>query len=160
MPDRQPPLDRAALRGLLEIVDDLGAGPRAGVPMADLVDLPASLPAGVGVPVDFALARELGREFIVLRVPTPPEPPPDPRLATLTPREAEIAALIAAGLANKQVAARLGLTLATVKSHVHHILAKTGLPNRAAVAVAVAGPHGSRPAVPRIAAGRPAGHQT
>jgi DNA-binding NarL/FixJ family response regulator len=35
---------------------------------------------------------------------------------------------------NKQIATCLFLALATVKNHVHHILQKTGLPNRAAIA--------------------------
>lgn len=54
--------------------------------------------------------------------------------STLTPREQEVAALLAHGHANKQVAATLGISVATVKDHVHRILAKTGLPTRGAVA--------------------------
>ena len=61
------------------------------------------------------------------------------RLARLGPRELEITALIADGLANKQIAAQLGLTLGTVKNYVHRILAKTELPNRAAIAAAFTG---------------------
>jgi DNA-binding CsgD family transcriptional regulator len=45
-------------------------------------------------------------------------PPP------LTPREREILRHIAAGLQNKEVAARLQLSTATVRNHVHHILDK------------------------------------
>ena len=56
------------------------------------------------------------------------------RFDGLTPREREVAALVAAGRANKEIAAELVLSLATVKDHVHSILRKTGLPSRAAVA--------------------------
>jgi two-component system nitrate/nitrite response regulator NarL len=42
----------------------------------------------------------------------------------LTPREREILQLIDAGLANKDIASRLHIELATVKNHVHHILEK------------------------------------
>lgn len=54
----------------------------------------------------------------------------------LSPRESQVCALIAEGRANKEVASRLSITLATVKDHVHKVLRKTGLPNRAALAVA------------------------
>jgi two-component system nitrate/nitrite response regulator NarL len=48
----------------------------------------------------------------------------------LTPREREIAALIADGLSNKQIARRLSIELATVKNHVHNILRKLGVSRR------------------------------
>ncbi len=44
--------------------------------------------------------------------------------AMLTPREREIAALLESGLANKDIARRLGIELATVKNHVHNVLEK------------------------------------
>ena len=47
-----------------------------------------------------------------------------------------MAGLVAAGLSNKQIARRLSVTLATVKDHVHRILVKAALPNRAAIATA------------------------
>jgi DNA-binding NarL/FixJ family response regulator len=51
-------------------------------------------------------------------------------LAALTPRELEIVALIEQGLSNKQIAQRLSIELATVKNHVHRILAKLELSRR------------------------------
>jgi DNA-binding NarL/FixJ family response regulator len=54
--------------------------------------------------------------------------------AALSPREREVAALVGDGLTNRDIAARLYISIATVKDHVHHILTKSGLPNRAAVA--------------------------
>lgn len=56
--------------------------------------------------------------------------------APLSPREREVAALIAAGRSNAEIAAALVIAVATVKDHVHSILAKTGLRTRAAVAAA------------------------
>jgi DNA-binding NarL/FixJ family response regulator len=49
----------------------------------------------------------------------------------LTPREAEVLKLIAAGLSNAEIAAALVLSNATVKTHVNHIFAKTGARDRA-----------------------------
>jgi DNA-binding NarL/FixJ family response regulator len=42
----------------------------------------------------------------------------------LTEREREILRLVAAGLQNKEIAQRLGISLATVRNHVHNILEK------------------------------------
>jgi len=49
----------------------------------------------------------------------------------LTPREYQLTSLVAQGLANKEIAGRLNLSLQTVKNHVHSILQKTQLKNRA-----------------------------
>jgi DNA-binding NarL/FixJ family response regulator len=55
----------------------------------------------------------------------------------LTRREGEVLQLMAAGLANKQIAARLGVSAHTVKFHVAAVLAKLGAATRAeAVAIA------------------------
>jgi DNA-binding NarL/FixJ family response regulator len=48
----------------------------------------------------------------------------------LSPREREVALLVARGLANKEIARELGLTAGTVKQHVHHIFLKVGSRNR------------------------------
>lgn len=75
---------------------------------------------------------------------TPPGPEPDPaqtlrsRHPGLTPREAEVFALIAAGLSNPEIAARLFVSVATVKAHVNTIFAKLGVTTRAqAIALAL-----------------------
>jgi len=50
--------------------------------------------------------------------------------AQLTPREAEIGELLAHGHSNKHIARALGLSLATVKNHVHNILEKLEVGSR------------------------------
>lgn len=59
------------------------------------------------------------------------------RLERLTQREQEILELIVDGLSNSQIAHRLDLSIATVKTHVHAILGKMGASDRAA-AIAMA----------------------
>src|SRR5262249_21126846 len=49
----------------------------------------------------------------------------------LTPREREVLALLAEGLANKAIAARLGISEHTAKFHVNAILGKLGVDSRA-----------------------------
>jgi DNA-binding NarL/FixJ family response regulator len=51
--------------------------------------------------------------------------------AGLTPREVEILRLLARGLPNKAIAARLVISPKTVANHVEHIYLKIGASNRA-----------------------------
>jgi DNA-binding NarL/FixJ family response regulator len=59
--------------------------------------------------------------------PSPPQLLPD----DLTPREAEVLRLIAAGRSNGEIAAELFVSAATVKTHVNHVFAKIGARDRA-----------------------------
>ena len=58
-----------------------------------------------------------------------------PAASALTERQREIAALIAEGLTDAEIAGRLALTPGTVGNHVAHILRALDVRNRAQVAV-------------------------
>ena len=54
--------------------------------------------------------------------------------AALTPTEQQVVALVADGLTNPQIAERLLMGRATVKTHLDHVFAKTGLHSRTELA--------------------------
>jgi DNA-binding NarL/FixJ family response regulator len=58
--------------------------------------------------------------------------------SSLTPREIEIAGLVAEGMSNKEIAKGLHIGPTTVKNHVHNILDKLNVRRRAAIAGRVA----------------------
>ena len=58
-------------------------------------------------------------------------------MAALTRRELEVAALVAEGLGNRDIALRLFLSKRTVDSHVEHIFGKLGLSSRTQLAALV-----------------------
>ena len=86
----------------------------------------AGLALGLDGAVELALAVEEGR---------PPRSKPrsdgsDRAFARLSPREWEVAALLARGLTNHQIAEQLVITERTVAAHIEHILNKLGFASR------------------------------
>ena len=74
------------------------------------------------------VTRRLIREFALLR-PTL-DSASAVALAALTPRETQVLRLVADGLSNPEIAARLFVTEETVKTHVSRVLSKLGLRDR------------------------------
>ncbi|WP_433856069.1 ATP-binding protein [Streptomyces kronopolitis] len=72
-----------------------------------------------------------------------PGPPPAPQEtpARLTRRESEVAALVAEGRTNKEIAAELTISRRTAEGHVEHILTKLGFTSRAQIAAWAARNH-------------------
>jgi DNA-binding NarL/FixJ family response regulator len=75
-----------------------------------------------------AITRRLVERYV--RVPPPGSAAGRERLGELTERELEVLVLIARGLSNGEIAGRLFLSEATVKTHVTRILSKLGLRDR------------------------------
>jgi DNA-binding NarL/FixJ family response regulator len=76
-----------------------------------------------------SVTRRLISEFALLRPAAAASAPPV-ALAALTPRETQVLRLIAEGLSNPEIAARLVVSEETVKTHVSRVLAKLGLRDR------------------------------
>jgi predicted ATPase/DNA-binding CsgD family transcriptional regulator len=111
-------------------------------PMQEIVDRwlgPARARAGRAAGRLAAEGRRLSPED-ALRLALANEPddaaPPGPQGSrpTLTRRETEVAALAARGLTNRDIAARLCLSVRTVEAHVDHILTKLGFRTRTQLA--------------------------
>ncbi|MGI5238128.1 response regulator [Dactylosporangium sp. CA-139066] len=87
-------------------------------------------------PFSPAVLRRLVDQAVRARRPAGPPPAPPPGL---TAREAEILALVGAGLSNPEIAARLQVGVTTVKTHVANLMSKTGAANRVQLAVYATG---------------------
>jgi DNA-binding NarL/FixJ family response regulator len=81
--------------------------------------------AGGDADLDPAVQRRL-----LELIPEPPAVPPTPP-DSLTAREVDVLRLIADGLSNAEIAERLVVSEATVKTHINHLFAKTGVRDRA-----------------------------
>ncbi|MFF1874732.1 ATP-binding protein [Kitasatospora herbaricolor] len=95
--------------------------------------------SGTRLTQEEAIALALGKE-------SQPEPAAAaPHEAQLTPREAQVAELLAEGLSNKEIADRLVIAQRTAETHVASILTKLGLTSRSQVAVWVTQQRAARP---------------
>jgi len=137
MPGHLPSLDADALAKLRKLVQSMHQNNGRAVPMKELVELARDFQTDSGVTIDFEASKELGQPMVVLRMKSNQQP--SEKMNVLSRREIEIATLIADGLSNKQIARKLHIALATVKDHVHRMLVKTELPNRASIAAAMQG---------------------
>jgi len=80
-----------------------------------------------------AVTRSVIEEFMRRDAPAPAALPP--AVEELTPREREVLDLLAAGLSNPEICARLVISEATAKTHVARILQKLGVRDRVQVVI-------------------------
>jgi DNA-binding NarL/FixJ family response regulator len=80
---------------------------------------------------EMPLAPAVVARLVASYVRRPHAPAAAARLAPLSEREVEVLGLVGAGRSNPEIAEELFISLATVKSHVRHILAKLDLRDRA-----------------------------
>ncbi|MGP2438269.1 response regulator [Streptomyces sp. JW3] len=103
------------------------------VPPAELLAAIRSVHSGDAVVAPSTTRRLLDRFAPML--PSGTQQPSHAGLQRLTEREREVMVLVAQGLSNGEIAARLVLSEATVKTHVGRILTKLGLRDRVQVVV-------------------------
>lgn len=124
------------LAALATSVRDLKEQPHAPIPTTVITALAEVAKPGVSLKIDLAASAEIGAPLITVTQ----QPTVDTLFARLTPRQRNVAVLLAAGKSNKQIATTLGISVATVKDHVHAVLHRLDLPSRGAV---IAAAHGS-----------------
>jgi DNA-binding NarL/FixJ family response regulator len=79
---------------------------------------------------DALIAPAITKRLIEQFARAAPPSTPSRQIASLTPREREVLTLIARGLSNREIAAELVLSEATVKTHVKRVLAKLEVRDR------------------------------
>ncbi|GIE88167.1 LuxR C-terminal-related transcriptional regulator [Actinoplanes regularis] len=122
-PDQAEVLVRAAESGVSGFVD-------ADQPLGDVVGaihLAVRGQSSCSPRIAALLLRALQRRSVPPQLPAPPTADGSPGL---TPRERVVAELAALGMTNRQIASRLVLGEATVKSHIHSVLRKLGVARR------------------------------
>ncbi|MFE9138728.1 response regulator [Streptomyces sp. NPDC007355] len=98
----------------------------------ELIEAVRTVARGEGL-IAPAVTRRLIAEFAA---PSRPVPTSDPGvLAALTPREREVLSALGTGLSNAEIAVRLDMAEATVKTHVSKVLGKLELRSRVQAAV-------------------------
>jgi predicted ATPase/DNA-binding CsgD family transcriptional regulator len=130
----------ARLLGVLETVWETIGAPLAGygylVRYHDACVADTSEALGGGAYAD-AIRRGAGLNFEEAKAYALEERVAEPASngSRLTPRETEIAGLVARGLTNKEIASSLVISQRTAEGHIEHILAKLGFTSRSQVAV-------------------------
>jgi DNA-binding NarL/FixJ family response regulator len=104
-------------------------------PPADLLSAIRAVASGDAVVAPSVTRRLLSTYAHRLPVAPRPDQAQHERLELLTAREHEVLLQVAASLSNAEIAQRLVLSEATVKSHVGHILSKLGLRDRVQIVV-------------------------
>jgi DNA-binding NarL/FixJ family response regulator len=95
----------------------------------------AAYDRGLELPAEDAIGYALQ---LPKKRPGKPPAPSIPVQAPLSPREMQVARLVAEGCSNKQIAARLVISQRTAEGHVDHILTKLGFTSRVQVAAWIA----------------------
>lgn len=88
--------------------------------------------SGLDVVIDFRASSRLRAPVILVSTPDPARA----LFAQLSPRRREVAELMLQGASNKEIARSMGLSLGTVKDHVHDIFAILNVKSRAALMTA------------------------
>ena len=120
-----------AMRHVLSEIEEARASGRRTIAAATITELKTTFSVPVAITIDWD-AVERGHPTVLIR-----QERANSVLQALSARQRVVAMQVSLGHSNSEIAERLGISLATVKDHVHHILKRTGLPSRGALAAAM-----------------------
>ncbi|WP_420333468.1 helix-turn-helix transcriptional regulator [Roseibium sp.] len=125
-------VDADAIEALAVVLEDLQEGRHSPIPPRTIKALSGLSMGGRRLRLDLEASRMLGAPLITVF-----ETPCDTAfLSPLTPRQKEVARLLIDGKSNRDIAETCGISVATVKDHVHAVLQRLNLPSRGAVMAA------------------------
>lgn len=127
-------INQTTASGIRQLVT-LAAKSHPGLPISELVRNCAELKE-LPLQIDIKAARTIGVPVVVLWESS--RSSVQPVFEKLSPRERDVAKLVAAGLHNAAISRNLRISIGTVKDHVHHALRKTGFKSRTELAAAIA----------------------
>lgn len=127
-------LNEDCTQALTRIVQKVSPA-QSHVPLGELVRCARTL-KDHQVRIDFTFTRRVGAPVIFVNASS--QGRATNLFGLLTKREQEVSRLIVQGFTNAQIARRLRISLGTVKDHLHHVLAKTRMESRTALAAALA----------------------
>lgn len=128
-------VDKHTLAALSAVLRDLKDGDVRPIPASIIEKLSGLSRPGRRLTIDLEASTELGAPLVTMVEPACH----DDLLGPLTPRQRQVAALVIDGRSNREIAEDLGISLATVKDHVHAILVRMELPSRMALMAAAHG---------------------
>ena len=128
-------VDEETIAALSKAVSALRDNTPSPLPEQAVAALARVAKPGASIEIDLAGSDQIGAPLVVVER----YQSADDLFRALTNRQRQVAKLIAMGLSNKAIARELGISVATVKDHVHAVLVQLELPSRAAVIAASKG---------------------
>ncbi len=125
-------IDETVLGALKEAVTAIDRDAPRPVPVTLLEPLIGVARPGLHLHLDLDASATIGAPLVTVM----DRGQPADLLKPLTKRQRQVAELIIEGLSNRDIADRLGISLGTVKDHVHAVLDRLNLPSRTALIAA------------------------
>jgi len=120
-------LDESTLAALKHTIHALDTKSQQAVPADIIQALSKVARPGLRLHIDVEASQQIGAPLVTIRE----ENNKSRMLAKLTKRQTEVAELVIDGHSNRIIASKLGISTATVKDHVHAILACLDMASRA-----------------------------
>lgn len=129
-------VDSSVLQALSNALADLNNNPQKPIPASIIEALAPIAKSGMKLKLDIDASRTIGAPLVLIgdaASNSGADAGLGKLLAGLTKRQSQVAGLMIDGLSNPEIADSLGISLATVKDHVHAVLSRLELNSRVAL---------------------------